>query len=136
MNQNYINISIEFTKKIVEHYVWIKNHNSKFKQFQHPESNIILNIMILTFLTSLIYLDMYFKSKVKKKPTLLHVPVRTNQYIGHLNCIKLFFLNTRISQLDICSTDIDLQKIKYGTDWYMYMYQEHSGWQWFWYIWS
>lgn len=134
MNQNYIYISIEFTKKIVEHYVWIKNHNSKFKQFQHPESNIILNIMILTFLTSLIYLDMYFKSKVKKNPTLLHVPVRTNQYIGHLNCIKLFFLNTRISQLDICSTDIDLQKIKYGTDWYMY--QEHSGWQWFWYIWS
>lgn len=67
--------------------------------------------MILTFLTSLIYLDMYFKSKVKKNPTLLHVPVRTNQYIGHLNCIKLFFLNTRISQLDICSTDIDLQKI-------------------------
>lgn len=134
MNQNYIYISIEFTKKIVEHYVWIKNHNSKFKQFQHPESNIILNIKILTFLTSLIYLDMYFKSKVKKNPTLLHVPIRTNQYIGHLNCIKLFFLNTRISQLDICSTDIDLQKIKYGTDWYMY--QEHSGWQWFWYIWS
>lgn len=134
MNQNYIYISIEFTKKIVEHYVWIKNHNSKFKQFQHPESNIILNIMILTFLTSLIYSDMYFKSKVKKKPTLLHVPVPTNQYIGHLNCIKLFFLNTRISQLDICSTDIDLQKMKYGTDWYMY--QEHSGWQWFWYIWS
>lgn len=81
--------------------------------------------MILTFLTSLIYLDMYFKSKVKKNPTLLHVPVRTNQYIGHLNCIKLFFLNTRISQLDICSTDIDLQKIEYGTDWYMY--QAHSG---------
>lgn len=134
MNQNYIYISTEFTKKIVEHYVWIKNHNSKFKQFQHPESNIILNIMILTFLTSLIYSDMYFKSKVKKNPTLLHVPVRTNQYIGHLNCIKLFFLNTRISQLDICSTDIDLQKIKHGTDWYMY--QEHSGWQWFWYIWS
>lgn len=134
MNQNDIYISIEFTKKIVEHYVWIKNHNSKFKQFQHPESNIILNIMILTFLTSLIYSDMYFKSKVKKKPTLLHVPVRTNQYIGHLNCIKLFFLNTRISKLDICYTNIDLQKIKYGTDWYMY--QEHSGWQWFWYIWS
>lgn len=68
MNQNDIYISIEFTKKIVEHYVWIKNHNSKFKQFQHPESNIILNIMILTFLTSLIYLDIYFKSKVKKTP--------------------------------------------------------------------
>lgn len=66
MNQNYIYISIDFRKKIVEHYVLIKNHNSKFKQFQHPESNIILNIMILTFLTSLIYLDMYFKSKVKK----------------------------------------------------------------------
>lgn len=68
MNQNDIYISSEFTKKIVEHYVWIKNHNSKFKQFQRSESNIILNIMILTFLTSLIYLDIYFKSKVKKTP--------------------------------------------------------------------
>lgn len=83
--------------------------------------------MILTFLTSLIYLHMYFKSKVKKNPTLLHVPVRTNQYIGHLNCIKLFFFkypNLPVGYM-LQSTDIDLQKIKYGTDWYMY--QKHSG---------
>lgn len=103
-----------------------KNHNSKFKQFQHPESNIIPGIKHYdSYLSNIFNLFRYvFQIESEKKPTLLHVPVRTNQYIGHLNCIKLFFLNTRISQLDICSTDIDLQKIKYGTDWYMY--QAHS----------